>query len=73
MFTVTGPKRIDLKVPAKCPACGRTIEIKLRSAGPGTVLPCSCGASIRLTGDDMRKAQAAMDQLVDTIHRLGRR
>ena len=70
---VTGPKRVDLDLPLPCPNCGREVVVKARSAAPGSKVKCSaCGVDIELTGDDLRKAQAAMDRLVSAIHRLGR-
>lgn len=71
--TVAGPRRVEMKLPVECPGCHRKFDIKLRDAAPGTVIPCGCGASIKLTGDDGRKAQAAMDKLLDTLHSIGRR
>lgn len=67
---VTGDR--DLKIPLECP-CGAHVEVNCRTDGPGTKLRCgSCGAEITLTGDDMRKAQRALDDLVKAFERLGR-
>lgn len=72
-ITVEGPRRIDLDVPIPCPKCELVIEISARASGPGTRLSCpGCGATIELTGDDLREAQASLDGLLDTIHNLGR-
>lgn len=67
---VTGPK--DLILPLKCP-CGQEIKVNARTAAPGTVLTCpKCQAKITLAGDDMRKAQKAMDDLKKAFEKLGR-
>ncbi|NVJ15183.1 hypothetical protein [Myxococcus sp. AM010] len=64
---------LDLTLPIECPSCGRKREIKARDAAPGTTVTCKgCGASIRLEGDDMRKAQKALDDLAKAFKRLGR-
>ncbi len=73
MISVTGPRNIDLKVPVQCAACGRTIDVKMRNSGPGTLVPCPCGTSIKLVGDDLRKVQAGMDNLVSAINKIGGR
>lgn len=71
-ITVRGPRRIDLKIPLQCPGCGRKMETKMRNSRPGQVITCSCGSSIRLDGDDPRKIQKALDDLLDTFHKMGR-
>jgi len=63
---------LDLDLPLKCP-CGNPIKIQARDAAPGPRLTCSqCGATITLTGDDMRQAQEALDDLRRTLERFGR-
>ena len=69
---VTGPKRLDIKIPVKCPSCGRTLELKAQSTAAGSTLKCSCGSTIRIAGDDQRGMQRAMDDLVRSIHKLGK-
>jgi predicted RNA-binding Zn-ribbon protein involved in translation (DUF1610 family) len=67
---VSGPR--ELTLPFECP-CGQEIPINARSAAPGTVLTCpKCSAQITLTGDDMREAQKALDQLYKAFEDLGR-
>lgn len=68
----SGPRRVELTAPVNCPACNRQLELKFRNASPGSKLHCPCGAEITLSGDDLRGAQAAMDNLLDTLHRIGR-
>ncbi len=72
--TFTGPKRLDLDLPMKCPRCGHTTKIPMRTAAPGTQVACAggCGTTFRLGGDDVREAQRAMDDLVDTLNRFGK-
>lgn len=71
-FSVTGPKKIDLPLEFQCPECRRKHSLKMRNVHPGKVIRCSCGAELRFQGDDPRRAQAAMDDLVKTIHKWGR-
>jgi hypothetical protein len=62
----------DLRIPIQCPGCKRKIEIPARTSAPGKVIRCRCGAEITLKGDDLRKTQKAMDDLVATLKRFGR-
>jgi hypothetical protein len=67
-----GP-RPELELPIKCPKCGtQAAKLKMRDTAPGTVIECSCGAKITLTGDDVRQMQEAMDRLYDSLKKLGR-
>ena len=64
---------MDLKLPIECPGCHKTTEFKLRDIAPNSSPPCPhCGATFSFTGDDMRKAQKAIDDLERTLKRLGR-
>lgn len=62
----------DLVVPLECPNCGHETSLNARTTAPGTVVKCACGAELEITGDDLRKIQASIDDLMKTISRLGR-
>lgn len=62
---------MDMEVPLTCPNCKETIKMKLKELHPGNSVTCACGAKINFTGDDMRKAQAALDNLTRQLERLG--
>jgi hypothetical protein len=65
----------DIEAKVTCPNCKRPIQIKVREMVPGTSRNCphACGATLKFSGDDGRKAQAALDDLVRTFQRLGGR
>lgn len=64
---------MDLKLPITCPHCHKTVEFTLREITPNCSRHCPhCGATFSFTGDDMRKAQKAIDDLERTLKRLGR-
>ena len=70
---VSGPRRIDIKIPARCPACGREIRISARTASNGRKIQCSCGrGSIQISGDGFRRVQDALDDMLRAVHRLAR-
>ena len=62
---------MDMEVPFECPECKATMKLKLREMFPGNSATCACGARINFSGDDMRKAQAALDDLTRQLERLG--
>jgi len=60
------------ELPVDCP-CGNPIKIEVRNAAPGSTITCSrCGATIELTGDDMRKAQQTIDDVRRIFEKIGR-
>jgi hypothetical protein len=65
----------DIEANVTCPSCKRPIPIKVREMVPGTsrICPHGCGATLRFSGDDGRKAQAALDDLERAFRRLGGR
>lgn len=62
---------MDMEVPFECPECKAKLKFKLREMYPGNSVTCACGAKITFSGDDMHKAQAALDDLTRTLERLG--
>jgi hypothetical protein len=71
--TVKDLEKFDLEVPIDCPGCGKKVGITARQAAPGKVFKCSCGASIVIKGDGGQRAQTAIDNLLKTISRFGKR
>lgn len=64
-------KKLSFEQP--CPKCGKRLTIVVEKMRPGAHQDCpSCGARIEFTGDDGRKAQKAMDDLLRTLKRLGK-
>lgn len=63
---------MKLEVPIPCPQCKREHKRALDQLRPGAVIDCPCGAVITFSGDDMRKAQAALDQLTAALKKLGK-
>lgn len=62
---------MDMEVPLTCPNCNAVLKMKLKELHPENGVTCACGARINFTGDDMRKAQAALDDLTRQLERLG--
>lgn len=59
-----------LEVSIKCPNCGRTYKQQVSGMHPGASRRCSCGLTIKFTGDDGRKAQKAVDDFERSLKRL---
>lgn len=59
------------KLSVPCPKC--KAKIPLDKAVPGTTYTCVCGAEIKFTGDDGRKARQALDRLDDALKKLGKK
>lgn len=63
-----------LAAEVNCPNCETALRINVEDMIPGTSRSCpSCGATIRFTGDDGRRAQRALDDLERTVKDLNRR
>lgn len=59
---------MKLEIDIECPACGAAFSQKVEKMRPGQTRSCpSCGAEIRFSGDDGRKAQKALDDLKETL------
>jgi hypothetical protein len=64
----------EIEIPIKCANCGEiAAKLRARDAAPGTIVDCKCGTKIKLTGDDSRKMQRALDDLHKTLKNFGRR
>jgi hypothetical protein len=44
----------------------------MRATPPGTVETCTCGATIKFQGDDLREVQHSMDNLFNALGKLGK-
>ena len=65
--------KLDLTIPVKCPACGRRIEVKARTASRGSKVRCTCGKGAVEFGDGgAAKVQRALDRLFKNLGRLGK-
>ena len=63
---------MKLEAPVICQNCNKSHKVKFENMRPGKTIRCSCGATIRFEGDDMRKAQKAFDKLNKTLKSLGK-
>ena len=63
---------MKLEAPVICPKCNKSHKVKFDNMRPGKSILCSCGATIKFEGDDMRKAQKAFDQLDKTLKNFGK-
>jgi len=63
---------MKLEAPIQCTSCNKTHNVKLEKMRPGGSIKCSCGTTIKFKGDDMRKAQKALDDLERTLNNFGK-
>jgi transcription initiation factor IIE alpha subunit len=62
---------MKLEFNLECPNCKAKMVQTVEGMRPGAGRTCpKCGAVIRFTGDDGRKAQKALDDLTSTIKRI---
>jgi rRNA maturation endonuclease Nob1 len=62
---------MDLEFDTACPGCNRKFKIKAKEMAPGKKKTCpQCKSEITFAGDDMRKAQKALDDLEKTMKNL---
>lgn len=61
---------MKLEVDIRCPNCSRKFKQRVEDMRPGKSKRCSCGTTIKFTGDDGRKAQRALDSLERTIKNI---
>lgn len=63
---------MEIEAKPNCVACGKQLTIRAREMVPGTSTKCPhCGAKITFSGDDGRKVQGAVDDLMKTLKRMG--
>lgn len=56
-----------------CPECKTKIKLVMGKLYPGNKVTCpGCSATIEFTGDDMRRAQASLEELDRALKRLGK-
>lgn len=64
---------MKIKAPIICPHCGAKNEFQLSDMHPGNSIPCvNCQNVFQFEGDDMRKAQKALDDLDKSLKKLSR-
>jgi DNA-directed RNA polymerase subunit RPC12/RpoP len=63
---------MDLEIPMECPKCHRKLKFQARSLTAGSSRSCpGCGTSIVIKGDGFKKTQDALDDLKQTLGKLG--
>ncbi len=63
-------EKLELEI--QCPNCNRKLKQRLEDMRSGRSRRCSfCGAEIKFTGDGARQVQRALDDLKDSLKRLG--
>lgn len=63
---------MKLEIDLDCPACHRKMKVAADEVRPGNSRRCSgCGETIRFQGDDLGKAQRALDDLERSLKNLG--
>lgn len=61
-----------LEIDITCPGCSKRFKQRIENIRPGGQRTCpSCGVVIDFAGDDMRKAQRAMDDFTKELKSLG--
>ncbi len=55
-----------------CPKCQRTMKKHLREIPPGKEVACSCGFTVKFSGDDLRGIQRSFDDLKRTLKNFGK-
>jgi transcription initiation factor IIE alpha subunit len=62
---------MKLEFDLECPNCKRKMAQKVEAMRPGSSTRCpGCGAEIRFSGDDGRRAQKALDDLTKSLKNL---
>ena len=62
---------MELKWELECPNCKRRLVIAAKEAYPGNKKKCpNCGLEIKFEGDDMRKAQKALDDFMRNLRKF---
>ena len=63
---------MELEAKIECPECGRQVTVKVKEMVPGRTKNCpNCKVLFQFTGDDGRKAQIAVDDLLRKIKKIG--
>jgi len=64
---------MELEIDIKCPGCSKEFKQKLRGMKPGAKTKCPhCKETITFKGDDLNKAQKALDNLERAIRGLNK-